>query len=156
MTEKKSEEGGFIVLVEVKHVNNAVGFGVFASKKIEKGTLLWTPKLVTRHTETDSYDILGKMTLEKANAWLRQAFVYADHFDFLCSNVDDDGRLVNHSSTPNTGYASSDVPSIALQDIEKGEELTCDYSGLGSPQWYKDLCKLYNVIPTDEIAASNN
>ena len=31
--------------------------------------------------------------------------------------------------------------------------MTCDYAGLGSPEWYIDLCKEYNVIPTNEVAA---
>jgi SET domain-containing protein len=128
---------------------------VFAEENIEKGTLLWTQKLIKRHSESDCHAILSLMTLENANVWLRQTFVYADHPDFLCSNEDDDGRFVNHSSSPNTGYAISTAPSISLRDIEKGDELTCNYSGLGSPKWYKDLCKIYNVVPTDEIASKN-
>eukprot|EP01034_Spumella_vulgaris_P023184 gene23184-29379_t len=41
--------------------------------------------------------------------------------------------------------------SIALKDISIGDELTCDYNGLGSPQWYKQLCVEYNVLATDEL-----
>jgi hypothetical protein len=41
--------------------------------------------------------------------------------------------------------------SFALKDIAVGDELTCNYSGLGSPQWYKDLCVQYNVLATDDV-----
>lgn len=155
MNEMNSENVGFIVPVKVEFINERIGWGVFTKEKIKKGTLLWTPKLIKWHSESDCRAKLSLMTLEKANVWLRQTFVYSDHLDFLCSNEDDDGRFVNHSSSPNTGCASSSAPSVSLRDIEENEELTCDYGGLGSPFWYKDLCKLYNVIPTDEITSKN-
>eukprot|EP01036_Dinobryon_divergens_P028220 gene28222-37132_t len=88
---------------------------------------------------------------EQAAIWLRQAFVLENEPEYLCVNVDDDGRFVNHSSDPNTGFASVDRPSVALRDIAAGDELTCDYSGLGSPQWYRDLCSSYGALSTDEV-----
>ena len=77
---------------------------------------------------------------EQSAIWLRQAFVLESEPEYLCTNVEDEGRFVNHSSDPNTGFASTERPSVALRDIAMGEELTCDYNGLGSPQWYRDLC----------------
>lgn len=38
---------------------------------------------------------------------------------------------MNHSLNPNSGYASKEMPSVALRDVAAGEEHTCDYSGLG-------------------------
>ena len=39
-------QGGFVVPVEVKFINNTIGHGVFAVDPIKKGTLLWTSKCV--------------------------------------------------------------------------------------------------------------
>jgi len=37
----------------------------------------------------------------------------------------DNARFINHSDTPNTGNDGYDCP--VLRDIQKDEELTCDY-----------------------------
>ena len=87
--------------------------------------------------------------------YLRQGFVLASDLNNLCVNTNDLGRYTNHSSNPNSGFAeftSSTDASVALKDISVGEEITCDYSGLGSPQWYKDLCAQYGVLSTDAVA----
>ncbi|KAK9816204.1 hypothetical protein WJX74_004365 [Apatococcus lobatus] len=36
-------------------------------------------------------------------------------------------------------------------DIAEGDELTCDYSGFVTPEWYKQLCKMYGVLTTQEV-----
>jgi hypothetical protein len=143
---------GFLVRVIVKYVNPVKGSGVFAEDFIAEGTLLWVPTLVKKYSRQEVLMYLSGITdREEAAIWLRQAFVLDNEPEYLCVNVDDDGRFVNHSSDPNTGFASTDRPSVALRDIAAGEELTCDYSGLGSPQWYRDLCSSYGALSTDEV-----
>jgi SET domain-containing protein len=146
---------GFLIPVELRYVSESVGQGVFALESVAKGTAAWTPNLVEKYSPTELETLLKNMTSLKAHEFLRQGFVLSSDMDHFCANVDDLGRYTNHSSNPNMGYADftgkSDT-SVALRDIALGEEITCDYSGLGSPQWYKDLCLLYNVVPTDEVA----
>ena len=91
------------------------------------------------------------MDREKARIWLRHSFVLMDDSGFLCVNETDNGRFVNHSSTPTSCYASTTEPSVAFRDIEAGEEITVDYSGLGDPKWYQDLCQEFDVLTTSEV-----
>jgi len=147
---------GFLIPVELLHIDDKIGHGVFSLEAVSKDTELWLPNLVEKIAADKLKDILQGLSPEKANEYLRQGFILASDLDHFCVNVDDLGRFTNHSSDPNMGYAQftsgQTETSIALRDILAGEELTCDYSGLGSPQWYKDLCALYNVLPTDEVA----
>ena len=143
---------GFLIAVEIRFVDEGIGCGVFSVGFVEKGTLLWIPSMVKKYSPKETSDILQSMSKNGTQEWLRQAFVLANEPDFLCVNVDDDGRYVNHSSNPNSGFASALLPCVALRDILAGEEITCDYAGLGSPQWYKTLCDEYGVLPTDEVA----
>eukprot|EP00697_Spironema_sp_BW2_P011592 gnl/Spiro4/27337_TR13611_c0_g1_i1.p1 gnl/Spiro4/27337_TR13611_c0_g1~~gnl/Spiro4/27337_TR13611_c0_g1_i1.p1 ORF type:complete len:177 (-),score=45.82 gnl/Spiro4/27337_TR13611_c0_g1_i1:86-595(-) len=159
--------GGYLVPHEVRFVNGSIGHGVFATEFIPKGTPLWVPTKVVKFTHEQVAETLRGLSASAAHEYLRQAFVLASDLEHLCVNVDDTGRFTNHSSTPNCGFADfeSDVVgavvdgvgvdvrvSVALRDIAVGEEITVDYAGLGSPQWYKDLCALYGVLPTDEVA----
>ena len=124
-----SSNGGFKIPIEVKFINENVGFGVFTKEYVEIDTLLWTPALVTKYTPEECSSILSKMSKEDANKWLRQSYVLQNEPNFLCVNQTDEGRFVNHSSQPNCGYASAEKPSVSLRDILPGEELTCNYSG---------------------------
>ena len=83
---------------------------------------------------------------------LRQSFVAPSNDAALCINPFDNGRFTNHSATPNVGACLDDsVDSYALQDISEGEELTCDYAGFVTPDWYKQLCQKYGVLTTQEV-----
>jgi len=55
-------QGGFVVPVEVKFINNTIGHGVFAVDPIKKGTLLWTSKCVTSHTIEEATAILEALS----------------------------------------------------------------------------------------------
>lgn len=146
---------GYLISVELRYINEFIGHGVFALEDAPSGTALWSPVLVEKLTPIELTEKLEKLNKESAHEYLRQGFVLSSDLDHFCVNVHDLGRFTNHSSNPNVGYAdfaSNADTSVALRDIKAGDELTCDYSGLGSPQWYKDLCKQYNVLSTDEVA----
>jgi SET domain-containing protein len=145
--------GGFLIKAEVRYIDEVKGHGVFALEAVPAGTLIWTPRLVTRHTEAEARNILfhSGLSREEAQTWLRHTFVLATDLDHVCSNVTDIGRFSNHSTTPTGIYASEERPSVAARDINVGDELTVDYSGLGSPDWYRALCRELDVISTDEV-----
>lgn len=108
---------------EIRYINDAMGLGVFATKPIPKGTLLW---------------VLCPLDRLLADAEIAALPVpqqrLIDHYAFrdiygrmvLCW---DGGRYVNHSCEPVMLPLDYGV-EIAARDIAPGEELTCDYSEL--------------------------
>jgi len=100
------------------------GIGLFADEFIAKHTPTWE--------FTPGFDvILSEEEVSKFAPLAREAFLHYCYKDLdlnkyiLCS---DDGRFMNHSNDPATGY----IPlisewDIALRDIQPGEELTCNY-----------------------------
>ena len=103
----------------VREKNSIHRYGLFATRLIRKGELVWQldePTLTWRDVEALS-------------AERRKAF---DWYGFQCgvnrySLPDDDSREANHSCDPNTWWADSDS-IIAQRDILSNEEVTYDYS----------------------------
>ncbi len=96
------------------------GIGLFADEFIPKGTIWWRDvpsfdKIITKE-EYDSYDTIQKEFIDT------YIFVKNDGTMYMCV---DNARFINHSNTPNTGNIGDDC--LVLRDIQKGEELTCDY-----------------------------
>ena len=149
------QSDGFLIKVELRFIDEKIGHGVFAKEFVKEGTPIWSPVAVDKLTQNELVQRLNELDRSKANEFLRQGFVLSTDLEHFCININDLGRYQNHSKNPNCGYADSlsiNNTSKALRDILAGEEITCDYSGLGSPDWYKELCLLYGVIPTDEVA----
>jgi SET domain-containing protein len=99
------------------------GLGVFAREYIPRGRLIWTlnPKfdIFINESEIDAYppylqDFMSRYTYPHLEM---PGVVILDS---------DNGRFMNHSSTPNTDFRIFDK-GYALVDIAKGEELTCNY-----------------------------
>jgi len=96
------------------------GIGLFADEFISKGEIWWkdTPeydKIITKE-EYNSYDVLQREFFDKYD------FIKKDGTMYMCV---DNARFINHSDTPNTGNIGDDC--LTLRDIQKDEELTCDY-----------------------------
>ena len=97
------------------------GIGLFADVFIPKGTVTWQydPLFDTAFDVSD---------IDKVPEPVKDQFMKYSYFDYklnkmiLCS---DDQRFINHSNTPN--IQSTPEKDIALNDIQPGEELTCDY-----------------------------
>ena len=83
------------------------GKGLFASRQISKGELIGELKVTP--ASRDGHHVL----------WVSETQKVRVH----CSL-----RYINHSSEPNAVYYDT-LEVIALRDIEKGEEITHDYSG---------------------------
>ena len=97
--------------MEVKFIDSVKGSGVFTKEFIAEGTLLWVPTLVKKYSlEEVLLYLSGETDREQSAIWLRQAFVLESEPEYLCTNVEDEGRFVNHSSDPNTGFASTERP----------------------------------------------
>ena len=108
---------------EVRYIGKDIGYGVFATRPIPKGTLIWTLCRFDRIlTQQESRD------LPKPYRDLLVHYAFTDMYGnlVLCW---DGGRYVNHSCDPamlpvDYGF------EIAVRDIAAGEEVTCDYGNL--------------------------
>ncbi len=97
------------------------GVGVFAGERIAKGTRIYE--------FVDGVDIV--MTREQAAAYgaefarFMRIFAYVDPTDRTMVISVDNSRFMNHADQPNTEWDENF--GWASRDIEKGEEMTCDY-----------------------------
>jgi len=109
-----------------------IGFGLFALNKIPKGTIIW--KL------DHGLDLVLDQAVypEPINSFIKK-YAYREGYRLiLCS---DDARYINHSFNPNMhDYVDSNGSwTVALCDIEAGEELTSDYRSFDSDPLHPDL-----------------
>ena len=109
---------------ELKIVNAVVGYGVFATEVIPKGTITWA---------LDPLDQI--LEPERTGEIEAQFHGSVEHFTWtngrgkriLCWDF---GRYMNHSCSANSiGYGGAEF-EIAVRDIARGEELTSDYRTL--------------------------
>ena len=97
------------------------GVGVFAGERIAKGTRIYE--------FVEGVDIV--MTREQAAAYgaefarFMRIFAYVDPTDRTMVISHDNSRFMNHANQPNTDW--DEHFGWATRDIEKGEEITCDY-----------------------------
>jgi uncharacterized protein len=105
---------------EVRHTHK--GLGLFAKRRFRMGEILWI---------TDDLDV--KLPLD---TYLRMEAPQKRKVNIYCYLDDqkrvvipwDEGKYVNHSCAPNsTGLLQFDNVSVALREIEAGEELVEDY-----------------------------
>lgn len=109
---------------EIRFVSEEIGVGVFATKLIPKGTIVWA---------LDELDmILDEEYIESLDP-LRREIIYKysylndDERYVLCW---DHARYMNHSFLPNVVSTVYEI-ELAARDILPGEQLTCDYATLG-------------------------
>ena len=113
------------------------GRGLYAAKDIRKGAKIinFKGKIVTNKQveESDKYDNSKPIYLFTLNKR------YTLDGDFPWN----DAGLINHACSNNCDYEGKGLKIwvVALKDIKKGEELTCDY-GFGFDRDYKQFpCK---------------
>lgn len=114
---------------ELRFVSEEVGVGVFATKFIPKGTIVWI---------LDDLDItLDKEYVESLDEY-RKKIIYKYGYE----NNDgqyvlnwDHARYMNHSFHPNCADTAYEL-QLAARDIYPGEELTSDYGAMG---YYEDF-----------------
>ncbi len=108
---------------EVRYINDAKGYGLFATSRIACGTITWTLDKLDRvllPEEMDSFDEKYQQIL------LKYSFRNNLGNYVFCW---DNGRYINHSFDANCCLTPYNF-EIAVRDIEAGEELTDDYGYL--------------------------
>merc|ERR1712083_606075 len=121
------ETAGFQVKHEVR--KTSLGRGVFVLEPVKQGSLIWRYRkdenVICFRGKEETLAHLEKLSsYEDRRYFLEHSY----HDGGLLNHILDDGKLVNHSETPNAGAGSEPFSSHALRDIEKGEELREDYS----------------------------
>jgi len=107
----------------LRTVNDAVGVGVFATRRIPMGTITWARDALD--LSLLHHRVMG-MELDQQRFLRRYAWRVDDEW-ILCW---DHGRFVNHACDANCLGLDPGF-EIALRDIEAGEQLTDDYRSLG-------------------------
>ncbi|MCX6717528.1 MAG: SET domain-containing protein [Candidatus Taylorbacteria bacterium] len=121
-----------MMLVKSKTEQSKIhGIGLFADEFIAKGTKVWeyTPWFDFSLTKEQ----VKKLSEASKEQFLNYAYLSKETGKYvLCS---DDARFFNHQKNPNVvcivpknSEFEEALECFAVQDIMKGEELTCDYS----------------------------
>jgi hypothetical protein len=115
------------------HRSDEIGLGVFATRPIPKGTVLWALDDLDQRLSPVRVKRLGP----RYHALLdRYAFMYAVADRVLCSDI---ARFVNHSCEANaisTGWHFD----IAVRDVAEGEEICNDYGALNLDESFTCHC----------------
>lgn len=118
----------------LRAVSQEVGQGLFATRLIRAGTLVWVEDCLDQRIPIERFRRLPEAMLARAywHAYIPGAVDYY----LLCW---DDAKFMNHSCEPNCMAVAPGI-EIAVTDILAGEQLTCDYSGYGLQQWERFEC----------------
>ncbi len=108
---------------ELRYIDDQIGFGVFATKFIPKGTLTWALDDLDQILEPS---LVAALDNDRKALVLKYSYRNQNGKFILCW---DNGRFVNHSFHANCIGTAYEV-EIAVRDIYPGEQLTDDYGSL--------------------------
>jgi len=113
------------------------GRGLYATKYIKEGTKIinYVGKIITKKQteESEKFDNSKPIYLFNLNS----------KYDIDGDVPWNTARLINHSCLNNCDYIGKGLELwvIAIKDIKKGEELTCDYGFSYDPDYKQFPCK---------------
>lgn len=138
---------------ELKFISDTMGYGVFATRFIPRGTITWVRDELD---QTFTVEQVRRMQPEYRQLVEKYTFVDAQGRLVLCW---DHARFVNHSCAANCLSAGYDF-EFAIRDIAPGEELTDDYGTLNLREPFACACATpacrKTILPDDmeRLAAS--
>ncbi len=120
------------------------GSGLFAKIFIPKGTIWWHARpqdvLIISKEQFQTISSSYKNTL--LDSYFRALLIYSYYERDLGALIFclDDSKFVNHSAEANSGATEDEngFCSIALKDIQPGEEITEDYSKYTFCEWLQE------------------
>jgi hypothetical protein len=131
---------------ELRYINETMGWGVFATRPIPKGTITWVRD---DFDQTFAPDEVKRMETAYQKILEEYSFVDARGMIVLCW---DHSRYFNHSCAANCLSAGYDF-ELAVRNIRAGEELTDDYGTLNLRQDFHCACGLAScrkiILPDD-------
>ncbi|MDR4495127.1 MAG: SET domain-containing protein [Nitrospirales bacterium] len=109
---------------ELRKINDEIGYGVFATQPIPRGTITWAldplDQILDQHAAEQLEQPYG-------GNLMRYTWVNGNGHRILCWDF---GRFMNHSCKANSYGPGGCQFEIAVCDIDAGEEITCDYATL--------------------------
>lgn len=118
---------------ELRFIDEFMGYGVFATRRIPRGTITWARCELDQTFDPDHVKDLPEIYRSVLDKY---SFMDGHGQLVLCW---DHGRYVNHSCRPNCLSPGYDF-EIAVRDIEVGEELTDDYGTLNLEWSFECRC----------------
>lgn len=118
---------------ELRYVNAAIGYGVFATRFIPKGTVTWVFDPLDQVIAPSRARGFQPMMLELLEKY---SYVNGRGERILCW---DHSRFVNHSCHPTSLAPGFDL-EIAVRDIQEGEQITDDYGSLNIEEAFECSC----------------
>ena len=101
------------------------GTGVFAEEPIRKGQIVWQfdPR-IDLAIPVDEFEKFPSVVQDYLRIYTYIEVLNGRRFMILCA---DHAKHVNHADEPNLLDTPNGDQEIAARDINKGEELTCNY-----------------------------
>jgi len=118
---------------ELRFVNDNIGWGVFATQAIPKGTIIWALDTLDQKFTPDQVAALPPYAQAALDKY---SYIDARGRHILCW---DHARFFNHSCEANCLSLGYDF-ELAIRDIAAGEELTDDYGTLNPLVPFPCLC----------------
>lgn len=115
---------------EIRFINEEIGVGVFATKFIPKGTIVWVADDLDMVLEEEYIE-----SLDEARQEVIYKYSYPDNEGRYIINWDH-ARYMNHSFRPNCADTAYEL-ELAARDIQPGEQLTSDYGVLGDDESFE-------------------
>lgn len=136
---------------ELRHVNDQIGYGVFATKFIPRGTITWVRD---EFDQVFSHDQVEKMAEPYQKILEKYSFVDGKGKIVLCWDL---ARFMNHSCEATCLSAGYEF-EISIRDIQAGEELTDDYGTLNLEDRFLCACNTpgcrKEILPDDLLRYS--
>ncbi len=107
--------------LELRLVDPLVGYGLFATRDIPRGTITWALDPLDQVVEHARAAALPEPTRGQLD---RYSWLTAHGDRILCWDF---GRYMNHSCDPCSAGPGRYEFEVALRHISAGEEVTCDY-----------------------------
>lgn len=108
---------------ELRFINDSIGFGIFATKKIPQGSISWALDPLDRLLYPAEFKEMNKYAQE---VLYKYCYRNRDGNYVLCWDI---SRYMNHSSKPNCLSTAYDF-EVAIRDILPGEQILCNYASL--------------------------
>lgn len=112
---------------EIRFIDEKIGVGVFATKFIPKGTIVWVADDLDMILEEEYVESLDEMRRE-----IIYKYSYLDSEGRYIVNWDH-AKYMNHSFRPNCADTAYEL-QLAARDIQPGEQLTTDYGVFGEDE----------------------
>lgn len=115
---------------ELRFVSAEIGYGVFATEDIPRGTITWVKDELDR---TFLKEEIARLSLANFDNLMKYTYRDKNGDYFFCWDLT---RFINHSFEPNSMITPLDF-EIAIKDIKKGDEITNDYGTLNIIEPFK-------------------